>query len=69
MNTPLSMCLNSAIAAASSNGVRSMKTIARHFERFAGGAEAKEQANKEIADHLLAFARQFSADNKAASLP
>jgi len=44
-----------------------MKIIARHFERFADGAETKEQANKEVADHLLAFARQFSADNKAAS--
>jgi hypothetical protein len=57
------------MAAASSNGVRSMKTIARHFERFADGVETKEQANKEIADHLLAFARQFSADPKAASSP
>lgn len=67
--TPLSLCLNNATTASSSNCVRSMKTIARHFERFAGGVETKEQANKEIADHLLAFARQFSADRKAASLP
>ena len=63
--TPLSMCLNNSIAAASSNGVRSMKIMAGHFERFAHGDETKEQANKEIADHLLAFARQFSADSKA----
>jgi hypothetical protein len=67
--TPWSMSLNNSMAAASSNGVRSMKTIARHFERFADGVETKEQANKEIADHLLAFARQFSADPKAASSP
>jgi hypothetical protein len=64
--TPWSVSLNNSIAAASSNGVRSMKTIARHFKRFADGEETKEQANKEIADHLLAFARQFSADSKAA---
>ena len=62
--TPWSMSLGNAIAADSSNSVRSMGTIARHFERFADGEETKEQANKEIADHLLAFARQFSADAK-----
>src|SRR5208282_4678675 len=67
--TPLSMSLNNSIAAASSNGVRSMKIIAQQFEHFADGEETKEQANKEIADHLLAFARQFSADNKATSPP
>jgi hypothetical protein len=64
--TPWSMSLSNSIAAASSNCVRSIKTIARHFERFADGEETKEQANKEIADHLLAFARQFSADIQAA---
>lgn len=63
--TPLSVCLHNSIAAASSNAVRSMKTIARHFECFADGEETKEQANKEIGDHLLAFARQFCADRKA----
>ena len=67
--TPWSISLSHAIAAASSNCVRSMETIARHFERFADGEVSKEQANKEIADHLMAFARQFSADSKAASLP
>jgi len=67
--TPLSLCLNNSIAAASSNGVRSIKTIARHFKHLADGDKTKEQANKEIADHLLAFARQFSADSKAAALP
>ena len=67
--THLSLYLNNAVTADSSNSVRSMKTIARHFGHFAGGVETKEQANKEIADHLLAFARQFSADRKATSLP
>jgi hypothetical protein len=66
--TPLSLCLNNAIAAAPSNAVRFMKILARHFERFAEGKETKEQANQEIAGHLLAFARQFSADSKAAPL-
>ena len=61
--TPWSMSLNNSLAAVSSNGVRSMKTIAWHFERFADGEETKAQANQEIADHLLAFARQFSADS------
>ena len=67
--TPWSMSLANSIAAGSSNCVRSMKAIARHFERFADGEETKEHANQEIAGHLLAFARQFSADSKTASLP
>jgi hypothetical protein len=62
--TPWSLSLNNAIAAASSNSIRSVKTIARHFERFADGEETKQLANQGIADHLLAFARQFSADSK-----
>ena len=62
--TPWGMSLSNSIAAGSANSVRSLKTVARHFERFADGEETKEQANKEIADHLLAFARQFSADSK-----
>ena len=62
--TPWSLSLNNAIAAASSNSIRSVKTIARHFERFADGQETRPQTNQEIADHLLAFARQFSADSK-----
>ena len=64
--TPWSMSLSHSIAAAPSNGVRPMKIIAGHFERFADGEDTKEQANKEIGDHLLAFARQFSADSKVA---
>jgi hypothetical protein len=67
--TPLSLCLNNAIAAAPSNAVRFMKTLAWHFERFAEGKETKDQANQEIAGLLLAFARQFSADSKAAPSP
>ena len=67
--TPFNLCLNNAIAAAPSNTVRSMKILARHFERFADGTETKEQANREIADHLLAFARQFSADSNTRTTP
>ena len=63
--TPWSTSLSNSIAAGSANPVRSVQTIARHFERYADGEETKEQANKEIGDHLLAFARQFSADTKA----
>ncbi len=62
--TPWCLSLNNALSAASSNSIRSVKTIARHFERFADGEETKQQANQEIADHLLGFARQFSADSK-----
>jgi hypothetical protein len=64
--TPWCMSLNTAISMASSNSIRSVSTIARHFERFGKGETTKEQANREIADHLLAFARQFSADSKPA---
>jgi hypothetical protein len=66
--TPWCMSLNHAVSAASSNCIQSLKTIAGHFESFADRKETKEQANREIADHLIAFARQFSADSKAASL-
>ena len=62
--TPWCLSLNNALAVASSNSIRSVKIIARHFERFADGEATKPQANQEIADHLLAFARQFSADSK-----
>lgn len=62
--TPWCISLNKAISVASANCIWSLKTIARHFERSAGGEETKDQANKEIADHLLAFASQFSADTK-----
>jgi len=62
--TPWCMSLKNAVSIASSNYIRSMKTVATHFERFADGEETKDWVNKEIADHLLAFARQFSADSK-----
>ena len=62
--TPWCMSLNNAVSLASSNSIRSLSTIASHFERFGRGEIAKERANQEIADHLLAFARQFSADTK-----
>lgn len=62
--TPWSMSLNNAVALASSNSVRSMRIMAEHFERFVHKAETKEEANQAIADHLLAFARQFSADSQ-----
>ena len=67
--TPWGMSLSNAIAAGNSNCLRSLKTIARQFELFAEGKVSKEQANKEIADHLLAFARQFSADTTPAPVP
>ena len=64
--TPWCMSLNNAVSLASSNSVRSVSVIASHFERFGRGEVTKEQANREIADHLLAFARQFLADPKPA---
>jgi hypothetical protein len=64
--TPWCMSLNNAVSAASSNSIRSASIIARHFERFGRGETTKDRANQEIADHLLAFARQFSADTKPA---
>jgi len=64
--TSWSLSLKNSITIDSANSIRSVETIARHFARFAGGAETEAQANKEIADHLLAFARQFSADTKSA---
>ncbi len=66
--TPWSMSLNNAVSVASLNSIRSLRTVARHFECFAHGNESKEQANNEITDHLLAFARQFSADSKPANV-
>ncbi len=62
--TPWCMSLNKAVSVASSNSVRSASIIASHFERFGRGEATKDRANQEIADHLLAFARQFSADSK-----
>jgi hypothetical protein len=64
--TPWCMSLNQAATAAASYSVRSVSTIASHFERFGRGEITKDQANGKIADHLLAFARQFLADPKPA---
>jgi len=64
--TPWWLSVNNAVSAAASNSVRSASIIASHFERFGRGEVTKEQVNREIADHLLAFARQFSADTKPA---
>lgn len=64
--TPLSRVLKKSISSDSSHCVRSIKIIARHFERFANGEQTKEQANQEIGDHLLAYARQFSVESETA---
>lgn len=65
--TPWRLSMNKAVSLASSYSIRSVGTIAMHFERFAHAEVTKDQANKEIADHLLAFARQFSADDTPAA--
>jgi hypothetical protein len=64
--TPWCMSLNNAVSIVSSNSIRSASIIAKHFEHFGRGEATKDRANQEIADHLLAFARQFSADTKPA---
>jgi len=64
--TPWCISLNNAVSVAASYSIRSASTIAGHFERVGKGETTKDQANKEIADHLLAFARQFCADTKPA---
>lgn len=64
--TPWCISLNNAVAAGSSNSIRSVSRIARQFERFGRGEATKDRVNQEIADHLMAFARQFSADAKTA---
>ncbi len=60
--TPWCVSLNRAVSVEPSCSIQSVSTIAKHFERFARAEIAKDQANERIADHLLAFARQFSAD-------
>jgi hypothetical protein len=64
--TPWCLSLSNAIAISSSNSVRSVSVIAGYFRHFDRGEMTKERANREIADHLLAFATQFSADTKPA---
>ena len=64
--TPWCMSLNNAVSVSSANSVHSASIIAGYFERFGRGEVTKERTNQEIADHLLAFGRQFSADTKPA---
>jgi hypothetical protein len=64
--TPWRLSLNRAVSMASANSVRSVSVIARWFERVGKGDSTDDQANREIGDHLLAFARQFSADRAPA---
>jgi hypothetical protein len=64
--TPWFISLNHAVAMDSTNSIRSVSIIARHFERFSWGEVTRDQTNREIADHLFAFARQFSADHESA---
>ena len=64
--TPLSRALNNSISSDSTHCIRSIKIIAQHFERFANREQTREQANQEIADHLLAYVRQFSIESKTA---
>jgi hypothetical protein len=64
--TPWCLSLNNAVSVASSYSIRSVATIASLFESFTHAKATKDQVNKEIADHLLAFAQQFSADSKPA---
>lgn len=61
--TPWGVSLAQAVSLASSNSIHSVSIIARQFERFSKDDATRDQANREITDHLLAFARQFSADN------
>jgi hypothetical protein len=64
--TPWCMSLDKAVSMSSSNSIRSVAIIARHFECFGKGEATRDQTNREIADHLLAFGRQFSADSEPA---
>jgi hypothetical protein len=64
--TPWCLSLSNAVAVASSNSIRSVSVIAGHFERCGLGQVTRDRTNQEIGEHLLAFARQFVADSKAA---
>jgi len=64
--TPWGFSLHRAVSVDSAYSFQSVVSIARHFERFAHGEATKDQANRQISDHLLAFARQFSADGPSA---
>ena len=62
--TPWSMSVNHAVSATSLNSIRFMRILAADFELFGHGKKTREQANQDVADNLLAFARQFSADSR-----
>jgi hypothetical protein len=64
--TPWCMSLIKAVSQDASYSIRLVVIIAGHFERFARREATRDQANREIADHLLAFGRQFSADRNSA---
>ncbi|MCL4176960.1 MAG: hypothetical protein KJ072_04350 [Verrucomicrobia bacterium] len=63
--TPWRMSLARAVSEDPSHSIRSVTLIAGLFHRFGRGEATREQANREIADHLLAFGRQFSADRNS----
>jgi hypothetical protein len=63
--TPWRMSLKNAVSQDPSYSVRSMVAIAGLFQRLGRGEATREHANREIADHLLAFGRQFSADSNS----
>jgi hypothetical protein len=67
--TPWCMSLNTAVSMASSNTIRSVTTIARHFGFLGNSERSKDQVNQAIGEHLLAFGRQFSADGKSGQEP
>lgn len=60
--TPWCLSLTQAVSLDPSNSIRSVVAIAGHFERFGRRDATRDLANRDIADHLLAFGRQFSAD-------
>ena len=63
---PWCMSLHHAVSVDPSYSLRSVATIAAHFERLAHAETTKDLANQAIASHLLAFARQFSTDRHPA---
>ncbi len=67
--TPWRVSLSNAVSLKSSHSIRSLSAVAEQFECYARRQATKDQANQAIADHLLAFARQFSADPKEPEAP
>lgn len=60
--TPWCMSLSKAVSVDPCASSRSVSVIATQFERVSRGQATKADVNRDIADHLLAFARQFLAD-------